>query len=609
MRIKLNIKNLIIAVLLSIGVVSILSATSVQKTNRLADNGMEAVLLSIGICFLIYVASSHLSKRDYILGAIAGFVIGFCQSIGEIFYATESLIDLSDYFIYLDGICYGIIWTCFICVGFKLFDARKNGKLTVAPYKKWNLVLDFVEKHSFFWIFLVIVILWIPAFLAMFPGYYSSDGPLQLAAYLNDGYLNLQWPATHTLFLVGCFKIGNFIFGSYNAGVVIYCIIQSVFLASAMTYSAVKLMQWKVNRTIILVITFFMAANPVIQAYAFSTTKDAMFGGFLLFVFVGLGELVFRSDEFFASRRKKIFLSFMILGMCLMRKQGIYVMILVLAVLLIMIKMKRRQQLGIILIPLVCAYVFNPMISMFMTVQQDNPRELLSIPSQQMARVYYYEKESLSEEELAQLSNYYNLEGFDDYIEPLSDPAKGALISDNVTSDLTGYIKLWMKIGIEHPNLYIQAFLWGTIGYTYSSADTFNRWSGLSPWNEFSAEPINLQLDDGGTDNQVTQNSLFPAYYEYLQNGTWDMFPNTPIATFWVHTSLPFFVLLGSIVVIIRKRDYEKIAVWMLPGLYWCTLLLGPVMCIRYVCPEFYCIPMILLLPFVKKTETVKRKG
>ena len=103
-----------------------------------------------------------------------------------------------------------------------------------------------------------------------------------------------------------------------------------------------------------------------------------------------------------------------------------------------------------------------------------------------MARVYYYEKDNLTDQDLEELNYFYDIKGLEDYIEPLSDPTKGALKTEALEKNPLKFIKLWVRLGINHPGLYLQAFMWGTVGYLYPSADVFNRWSGLSPWNEFS---------------------------------------------------------------------------------------------------------------------------
>lgn len=609
MKKYIDLERGFISVFIAIFCVSVLSRVTQQKVQGFTYNGLEAFFVFIGIVFLNYFSTQELKRRGVLLGIFAGCMIGYGAAIGEAFYASNSHILLTDIWIYFNGLAYSVVSTEILWIFLRIYDLYKSGNWEVSENKLINKGIHILNCYPFRSYLVIILLVWIPAFIAILPGYYSSDGPLQLGNILNGGYINLQWPAIHTLVLGACFKVGNIIGGSYNVGLIIYCILQGGLLAAAMAYAASMLSKWKVPGSMISIVTIVMAANPVVQAYAFSTTKDAMFGSFLLFVTVGVAELSLRSQTFFASVKKMILFSLVIWWMCATRKQGVYVMLIVFVIVFILTKQYRKKLFLIIIPSLVCALAINPVISLIFPVQKDNPRELLSIPSQQMARVYCYAKDSLSVQELEELAYYYDLEQFEEYIEPLSDPAKGAINNDALNQDTKGYFQLWAKLGMKHPGLYIQAFLWGTIGYFYPSAEVYNRWSGLSPWNEFAAEPHNECIKDGGETNQITQFNLLPSYYDYLQEGCGEMFPNNPIMTLWVHPALPFYALLLSAVLIIFSKEYKKLITWLLPGIFWGSVMLGPVMCIRYVCPLFYCIPFIILLPFIKIEENKKIEG
>ena len=598
---KVHGGRLSVAGVIGVICVSLLARVDNQKTERMASNGIEAFLVFFGIMLLVYVATTKTKTRDMVLSLVTGSIAGFGIALGQAFYDSNSHIDYKDIWIYLTAVSYSIVLAALINISLKLLDGIEEKKIIFVNTFLKKSIFNILRKNCFWVVLVSVILLWIPAFIAMFPGYYSSDGPLQLNTLLNKGYINLQWPAAHTLLLAACFNIGNALFGSYNAGLVMYCLVQSLFLASAMAYAALKLYEWNIPFGITWGITVLMAANPVLQAYAFSTTKDAMFGGFLLLMLVKTAELVFE-PETIKNRRKMTAFILIMIGVCLMRKQGMYILIIVAFFCFFFLKeIKKKRQAFIFIFPLICVLIFNAIIPVLVPVQKDNPREMLSIPSQQIARVYCYERASLGDQEIEQIDYYYDLEGLGNYIEPLSDPAKGALDSEALEKNFQGFIKLWVKLGVKYPGLYCQALMWGTIGYVYPSTDVFNRWSGLSPWNEFSAEPHNIRINAGGEDNQITQSNFLPLYYEYLQKGANYMFPNYPLLTLWVHPSLPYFILLFALIIILHKRDYRKLIIWIVPGVFWGTVLLGPVMCIRYVCPLFYCIPFMVLYPFVKK--------
>ena len=95
---------------------------------------------------------------------------------------------------------------------------------------------------------------------------------------------------------------------------------------------------------------------------------------------------------------------------------------------------------------------------------------MLSIPSQQLARVYNYNIDVFNEEEIEELNKSYSkLENFKYYTErqSISDLTKGVLNSDYVKNNLNKYIKLWLNIGLKDPKNYVEAFLLNNLGYWY----------------------------------------------------------------------------------------------------------------------------------------------
>ncbi len=160
---------------------------------------------------------------------------------------------------------------------------------------------------------------------------------------------------------------------------------------------------------------------------------------------------------------------------------------------------------------------------------------------------------------------------------------------------------MWILVAHGNENMYIEAFLWGSIGYLYPSSEVANNWSGISPWN-----PLAITLTSGGSENQISnynQSSLFPAYCEWLYDGTWNIFPENFILMFWVSLALPFYVLVVVFCLLVHTRQKPLLIPWLFVFMYWLSLSLGPVVCVRYVAPFFYCIPFLMSLPFLSKTK------
>ena len=161
---------------------------------------------------------------------------------------------------------------------------------------------------------------------------------------------------------------------------------------------------------------------------------------------------------------------------------------------------------------------------------------------------------------------------------------------------------MYFSVMKGHMSDYVRAFLWGEIGYLYPTSSAVNRWTGLSPWNEFGKT-----IDAGGSTNQVSdynETTKLPGYLAWLYAGTWNMFRGHPLLTVWVSPALPFLALLISVIILIKRKGNKVLLIaWAFPLLYWATLALAPVMCVRYVVPLFFTLPLIATIPLLTLKE------
>ena len=440
-------------------------------------------------------------------------------------------------------------------------------------------------------LFVVILIIWIPAFLALYPGYYASDGCIQVSYLFVDGVFDQHQPIFHTLVLTGLLSLGNALFGSYNAGLTLYCIVQAIIVAASLAFACRKAASWGASAVLCIVVTLIVAASPITQAWTFATTKDILFGAALLFSFVLAIDWVHtaRTGDRFPAKTV-IALAVSLLFMCLLRKQGIYVVIVVAVIALIAYRRHWRAVIATFIAPAAIAWIALTLLAAGLSAVPDSAREMLSVPSQQIARTYLLERDTLTSDQLSQIEKYYDTEALSGYIAVNADPAKGALNDDAFAQDKLGYIALWASLGASHVGCYLDAFLNTTIGYVYPTSHIANRWSGLAPWNEFSLPNCT------DASNQIEQNSLLPGYYDTLQQANYDFGAGNYLIILWESPAIPYFALVFALVVLLCRRRYNRILALLLPGLFWCSLLLGPVLNTRYSYPIELCVPVMLAM-------------
>ena len=86
-------------------------------------------------------------------------------------------------------------------------------------------------------VFGLLLVCWLPAFLAVYPGVFGNDGPVEILQFFADNHeLTAHHPLAHILMLAVCFMAGHALTGDYNAGMVIYCVIQALAMAGCFTY-------------------------------------------------------------------------------------------------------------------------------------------------------------------------------------------------------------------------------------------------------------------------------------------------------------------------------------------------------------------------------------
>lgn len=617
---------------------------------------------------------------DIARSVVVGIVVGISMSVGAEFYHTSGAPDYRSKSMWLSAVAIaaGTAIVSLACLAaWNVHWQRQYTDHAHAQGGKLAQRIRTMNPTALRTItFLVILALWIPAAIAFFPGNYSSDAPLQLRGFFNGHFLDDHWPIAHTLVLAACMDVGNWLFSNLSAGVFIYCLIQAVLLAFALSLSLQKFISWGSPVGLTIVAHLVIIANPYVQTYVMTTAKDAMFAGFFLLTLLCIIQAI-RTPSCFTSVGYCIGFFISALGMCLMRKQGLYILIVVLILLLFVHAMRRvRWRLALLAVLIVCATVLFPTaVGSVYTIQKTDLLDQLSLPSQQIVATYMYDHDGLTEQDIDSIGQYYDLTALDagltstnpwtgmpgigqyyntdtgtGYLEPLADPAKGALKTDAVKQDMAGYLKLYLNLGSKHPYRYLTALLWDTAGYVYPTSLANNYFSGLASWNAY-----NITLDIAPQDRQPQDyhQSWKPQllmgwflaaadFYKPLLNVVnRSRHPalSGPCSLLipWVSPALVFYVLVMSCALICSRKKFANqshtgeespaevpdprredgktpdassampkvssailLIPWSFEALYWCSLLFAPVMCGRYAFPVFFASAAIFCLPWIQ---------
>ena len=197
----------------------------------------------------------------------------------------------------------------------------------------WRRICDVSGWKLFLGSLILILLAWLPAYLAYYPAICAYDMPIQTGQILEGHYID-HHPIAHT-FLLKCFMgLGTGI-GSTTAGVGLLCFLQLVFLGGAFAYGITLLQRIGVNRWIRLAMQLFCMFYPFHWYMGVSITKDTVFTGFFVFQILSLYELLAERRAGERCLKKELLFAISTVGMMLFRNNGKYAMLVLLGILVL----------------------------------------------------------------------------------------------------------------------------------------------------------------------------------------------------------------------------------------------------------------------------------
>lgn len=561
---------------------------SISKSIAIDPNSGITFLYLILFAYIFYIAIQKMDKRRIILSLVFGCMFAILIAIGNNYFKNGNQLSIIDKNLYLDIVALIILFSSLLSILLvylpNIKDKMEKLKL---PFGIEGLIQQ-ANIKTFLFTFIIITLLWILPFLAVYPGYLCYDAPTQLIQY-QDGRWSAWQPVVHTVVLAGLIvNLGNEVLGSYSIGLTIYCIIQALLIITTFSYLVVFLAKRKVPTSILVIGILLFAINPIIQILSFSTIKVTFFTCFFIFLLMFLIEILENPESFFSKKRNLIKFIVMAILMSLFRKQGIYILIVLLPILWIFLHQYWKKLLIMFATIIISVFAFFGPISDQLNIKKSPTSEILSIPIQQIAAVVKNNKDSITEEEWEIIRKYFDEESLDKYIPQISDPVKDRFRNDEFKKDKISFLKLWFQLGWKNKQIYINAFVDMDIGYFYPSVETISGWAIIYPY-------INENKFD------IKLNSLCEPYYNYLQYATNEFFEGQPLVSFLVCEAMPLWVILMILIILWQEKKYPLMILVLAVLLYFGTCMLAPVCCIRYIYPLIASLPLLFALPFIQK--------
>ena len=447
----------------------------------------------------------------------------------------------------------------------------------------------------------------IPVWLAYYPIIMSYDFHRQV----NEAYRGLTWfyplqPIAHTWLIWLFLQIGNAL-GSYETGMACMAVLQMVLYALVMGYAVAMIWRLTAKKWLVVVTTLFFALFPYNTVLVVCTTKDTLFT--ILFT---LFFLLFLERTYFAHGRKRILMDvLLVVEGCLMmqfRNNAVYA-VAVFFFLLLLLRPK-KEKLEILLLGLCLVAGEMGLRSGIHTAIGTNlgvPKiEAYSVPIQQFARVAYYHGAELEEQdpEMAELlEKYVARDHWDAYYAPLADSIKGSVTPEPYTDEHEQLLKDWFQVGKKYPNEFLDAFLELTRGYWFWDDVSWAENLGYGTEERYGVlfTYTSSEINDYGS---IEHHSKFPALESLLEEiVSGNCFMEWPVLSIPFHGTFYTWGLFLLMVFCLYRKRWQCLQMSLLPFLYFGTMLLGPVVQVRYLFPLMVLLPVLVAF-YQKDAET-----
>ena len=410
------------------------------------------------ILFFRHAFHRALSRRGQAVSLCLGAVFAAFCMVGDEILSTGTIERLVDKrYLVSTAVRFAGWWTGLYALLRTVYSACLNAK----PQTRKPL--------SFMKCWLVILLCWVPYFIAFYPGVLSVDSFHELQSILGIDPLNNRHPLIHQVILLPFLKAGEAI-SSLTLGVALYTLFQMAVLSGVFALTLRQMDRRGAPRWLICASFVWYAVYTVNAMYSVTVWKDVSFGCITLLLLLMLWEAAERPS---VKGKRGLWLAMPVVMFlfCTLRNNGFYVFVAALPFFLLMVKQNRGRFLLAAAGGLLLYAAWQVIMLGVLDVQNFSTGEMLSVPLQQLARTLDSSTNRLTEQELSVLQEIFpDLEKAAQSYNPLiSDAVKSAetFSAETFNQDPVKYLLLWAKIGLKHPIIYLDAFFNQNFGYWY----------------------------------------------------------------------------------------------------------------------------------------------
>lgn len=353
------------------------------------------------------------------------------------------------------------------------------------------------RKDYYLWLFSFILLIcaWSPYYLSYFPGGIYPDTIQSLTQAISNTYNNQQ-PILYALILKLCVILS----GEQNC-MILFTIFQIVFMAGCFSYIVFRLRLHNINKPIIALVLAYFAVFNLVPLYVVSLWKDTLFSASLLIYIFLLTDCIILSESKPSSKDLSFLIVFMILTIFL-RNNGLYIIIATTIVLCIVFRKTIFNSLRSFFISscvtiLICFIIQGPL---FNSLNLNGPFvENLGVMQQQLSYSMINGGDFTDDDFafLCQIMPFDDI-GNRDYYRPFNiDSTKWSkkYNSEFLEEHKTEFLKIWVTSLAKNPRLFLNAYLYATLGYWDSFKQIDVSYTNQGAWEENQNDPRFVQKD------------------------------------------------------------------------------------------------------------------
>lgn len=439
---------------------------------------------------------------------------------------------------------------------------------------------EFNSPHIFITSFLVIFILLFITFLGVYPGFFTYDANYEITETIARNFTTQQ-PLLHVLLMGFVVQGVHFMSGDYNIAIACFILTQAALIALAESFLVKELNKSVLSRKGAITFSVYLGLFPVPVMYSLCSAKDGLFGATLYLIFIFIKKLCFNFESW---RRKDTCLFIIITAlMMLFRPNGMYAYI-VFAVIVVCALLKvGKSQLKVFvicsLISVVSCIIISKGLSFATHAADYGKKEALSVPIQQMSRLYAYDKDSLTDEEISKISSYIPEDVMILYNPKCADGVKFCFNEEAFQNDAVGFVKLWGTLFMKHPAAFLDAHAMTSYGLLspgividgYKGNQVFTFTYGDSSY-------FGYEVEEPGS-----RASLIPSidsFYKWLSLDP--TIQKIPVISLFFSPGFMLILLLFIICAFLSNKKGIRTIPYLLPLCIILTSLLGPMSLVRY---------------------------